>query len=66
MRTALMLRIAFLWEVLSMPYVHEKGMKRDQYYSYPEPTLVPLGEKPKVCRCNPIKGTRQIGPVPSV
>ena len=48
-----------------MPYGLEKGMERDHEYSYPEPTLVPLGEKPKVCRCNPTKGTRHIGPVPS-
>ena len=49
-----------------MPYGLEKGMEIDHKYSYPEPTLVPLGEKPQVCRCNPSKGTRQISPVPSV
>jgi len=65
MRTALKLRTAPLWGVLLMPKVREKGMEIDQQYPYPEPTLVPLGEKPKVCRYNPIKGTRHISPVPS-
>ena len=65
MRTPLKWRAASLWEVSPMPEVHEKEMERDHEYSYPEPTLVPLGEKPQVCRCNPTKGTRHISPVPS-
>ena len=32
-----------------MPGVREKGKGKNHQYSYPEPTQVPLGEKPKVC-----------------
>ena len=49
-----------------MPGVHEKEKRKDSTGSYPEPTQVPLGEKPKVRRYNRSKGIRQIGPVPSV
>ncbi len=31
-----------------MPGAHEKGAKKNEQSPYPEPTLVPLGEKPKV------------------
>jgi hypothetical protein len=31
-----------------MPGVLEKGINKNLIYSYPEPALVPLGEKPKV------------------
>ena len=41
-----------------MPGIREKENGIDQYYSYPEPAQVPLGE-------NPTKGIRQIGPVTS-
>ena len=30
------------------PGAHEKKMGKNLLYSYPEPTQVPLGEKPKV------------------
>ena len=49
-----------------MPGVPENGTRKDPYYSYPEPTQVPLGEKPKVCGCNLIKGIRHISPEASV
>ncbi len=31
-----------------MPRVHENGARKNPGYLYPEPALVPLGEKPKV------------------
>ena len=31
-----------------MPGANEKGIDINLQYSYPEPTQVPLGEKPKV------------------
>jgi hypothetical protein len=40
--------IVFLWNILFMPRAHEKGIVKDFRHSYPEPTLVPLGEKPQV------------------
>ena len=46
-----------------MPGASEKGTKMNLKYPYQEPTLVPLGEKPKVCGSNLTKGTRQISPV---
>ncbi len=49
-----------------MPGVLENGTWKDPYYSYPEPTQVPLGEKPQVCGCNPSKGIRHISPEASV
>ena len=49
-----------------MPGAHEKRTGINLDSSYQEPALVPLGEKPKVWKDNPIKGTRQISPVPSV
>lgn len=49
-----------------MPGVLEKGTSKDLYYPYPEPTQVPLGEKPKMCGCNPFEGTRHISPEASV
>ena len=30
-----------------MPGAHEKEIKKDLLYLYPEPAQVPLGEKPK-------------------
>ena len=48
-----------------MPGNREKGTWKNLRYSYPEPAQVPLGEKPKARRENPVKGTRQIRPVPS-
>lgn len=37
-----------LWRIPLMPRVLEKGAWKDLGYLYPEPALVPLGEKPKV------------------
>ena len=34
--------------VCLMPGIHEKGAKKNRRHPYPEPALVPLGEKPKV------------------
>ena len=48
-----------------MPGIHEKGSRINQADPYPEPAQVPLGEKPKASRENPVKGIRQISPVPS-
>jgi hypothetical protein len=42
------LGIVFLWNISLMPGVLEKGIVKNFRYSYPEPTLVPLGEKPQV------------------
>ena len=47
-----------------MPGAPEKANYKDSKYPYQEPTLVPLGEKPKVGGSNLAKGTRQISPVP--
>ena len=47
MRTRLNLRIVILWIILPMPGVREKGTKKNLQQPYPEPALVPLGEKPK-------------------
>ena len=33
-----------------MPGAREKVLFKDLLKSYPEPTQVPLGEKPQVCR----------------
>ena len=49
-----------------MPGASENALYMDSEWSYPEPTLVPLGEKPKVGGSNLAKGTRQISHVPSV
>jgi hypothetical protein len=49
-----------------MPGAREKGTWKDPDYPYPEPTQVPLGEKPQVCGCNPFKGIRHISPEASV
>ena len=46
-----------------MPTVRENTLQQDSNKSYPEPTQVPLAEKAKVYRCNPIKGIQQISPV---
>ena len=43
----------------------EKGFGKDPLRPYPEPTQVPLGEKPKACRATPGEGTRQTSPVTS-
>ena len=48
MRIRLNLRRAGLWPVWLTPGVHEKRIGKNPEYSYPEPALVPLGEKPKV------------------
>tara|TARA_B100001964_G_C13774571_1_gene397475 strand:- start:159 stop:308 length:150 start_codon:yes stop_codon:yes gene_type:complete len=48
MRTALKLGTALLWSVPLMPGAREKTIRIDIRYSYPEPALVPLGEKPKL------------------
>ena len=39
---------AFLWSVLPMPGVRENGAGKNHEHPYPEPALVPLGEKPQV------------------
>jgi hypothetical protein len=65
MRSGLNLRIALLWSVQPIPGVHEKGIEINLRQPYPEPALVPLGEKPKVRKSNLAKGTRQISPVTS-
>ena len=49
-----------------MPGSNENVLQKDSEWSYQEPTLVPLGEKPKVGGSNLAKGTRQISPVSSV
>ena len=41
----------------------ENGVGKAHRGSYPDPTPVPLGEKPKACRGTVGKGTRQISPV---
>ena len=48
-----------------MSGVCEKRIIKEFEYLYPEPAQVPLGEKAKVWGFNPIKGIRQISPVPS-
>lgn len=48
MRTRVTSRIVNLWFIPLMPGASEKRHSKDQEYSYPEPALVPLGEKPKV------------------
>ncbi len=48
MRTRAILRIVGLWLIPPIPGDSEKRQGKDQQYSYPEPALVPLGEKPKV------------------
>ena len=49
-----------------MSGAREKGTGINLRQLYQEPAQVPLGEKPKVSRSNPIKGTRQFSPVTSV
>ena len=44
-RMAVRLRMVWLF-----PGAREKGIEKDPPRPYPEPTQVPLGEKPKVCR----------------
>ncbi len=41
----------------------ENGVGKIHRRSYPDPTPVPLGEKPKACRGTVGKGTRQISGV---
>ncbi|SRR5712692_10026919 len=43
------------------PGDRENGAGQISQSSYPEPTPVPLGKKPKACRGTVGKGTRQIG-----
>ena len=47
-RRRLKLRMAGLESVQLMQGVREKANGKDSKKPYPEPTLVPLGEKPKV------------------
>ena len=42
----------------------ENGAGKTLWRSYPDPTPVPLGEKPKACRGTVGKGTRQLSHVP--
>ena len=49
MRTRATPRMALLRRVPLMPGAREKVMRKDQSGSYPEPALVPQGEKPQVC-----------------
>ncbi len=63
MRTRPNLRSAGLWSVQPMPRAPEKEMGKNQRKPYLEPALVPLGEKPKMCECKLVQGTRQISPV---
>ena len=44
------------WWVQPIPGAREKEVRKDSARSYPEPTQVPLGEKPKVCRDQPKRG----------
>jgi len=50
--------------VRSIPGDRENGIGKVCGRSYPEPTPVPLGKKPKACRGTGGKGTRQISHVP--
>ena len=54
-----------LWCVQPIPGALEKGVKKDFPCPYRELTLVPLGEKPKASRSNPVEGIRQFSFVPS-
>ena len=65
MRTGLNLGWVSPWGIQLMPMTHKKVAEKNLKYPYQEPTQVPLGEKPKVWRTNPIEGTRQISPVRS-
>jgi hypothetical protein len=42
--------------VWPIPGGREKGKEKDPPYPYPEPTLVPLGEKPQACRVQSRQG----------
>gem|GEM_PF-6989596 len=48
MRTGGTMRTVFLWRIPPMPRALENGTQKNLEYLYPEPALVPLGEKPKV------------------
>lgn len=50
-------------EVLLRPGVLEKDNTKNSIRSYQEPGTVPLAEKAKTSRENPVKGIRQISPV---
>ena len=65
MRSKLKLGWVSLWGIKLIPWISEKETEMDIEQPYQEPALVPLGEKPKAWRCNPIEGTRQISPVRS-
>ena len=52
--------------VRPIPGDRENGIGKASQSSYPEPTPVPLGKKPKACRGTVGKGTRQNSHVPSV
>ena len=65
MRSWLNLRTVGLWSILLISRARKKGIKKNLEQPYPEPALVPLGEKPKVCEFKLAKGIRQISPVPS-
>jgi hypothetical protein len=49
--------------VRPIPGDRENGAGQIYQSSYPEPTPVPLGKKPKACRGTVGKGTRQISHV---
>ena len=48
LRTRGNLGTVLLWRIPSMPGAHENGKKKNHKHPYPEPALVPLGEKPQV------------------
>jgi len=49
--------------VRPIPGDRENGAREVHQRSYPDPTPVPLGKKPKACRGTVGKGTRQISGV---
>lgn len=48
------------WVVQPTPGAREKETCKNLARSYPEPTQVPLGEKPQACRETSREGIRQI------
>jgi hypothetical protein len=55
------LSVGIVWPILGD---RENGVGKTHRSSYPEPTQVPLGKKPKAYRGTVGKGTRQLSHVP--
>ena len=53
MKAPMAVRWSMVWFILGG---REKEMAKDPPYPYPEPTQVPLGEKPQACRVHSRQG----------